>query len=235
MIGNREISTLRSWTRVAYLDPTIPADLSEALWRAPLTVVAKGEPLRQVGSRSTVRLTWQNRVFVLKHYVEPTLRHALKQNFARSRARTTWNSAFRLIQLGIPTPQPVACVENRLGPIRGDSFLMYPYVEGQTLHAFVNGDDVRHSPLLDKIGSQLACFWQNLRRLRISLGDTNFRNFIVANAGQLWVIDVDKVRFHRMATAAARSYDRAWQQFSRSADKSGASARQLLDTLQMQV
>lgn len=225
----------RSWLRVAYLNSTLPSDLADALWKSPHSVVAKGESLRKVGARSTVRLDWHGQSFVLKHYVEPTMRHALKQNVWRSRARTTWLAAHKLIGAGIATPQPVACIENRLGPFRGDSYLMYPYVEGETLRSYLGPDDAIVRPLTSHIREQLVEFWTRLKQLRVSLADTNLKNFIVGTAGRLWVIDVDKVRFHRLAYVAFLHHERAWSQLTRSANKTGGSARQLINELRGRV
>jgi hypothetical protein len=55
--------------------------------------------------------------------------------------------------------------------------------------------------------------------LRVSLGDTNVANFIVGPTGQLWLIDLDKSRFHRAPEVAAPHQKRAWSQLLRSASK----------------
>jgi thiamine kinase-like enzyme len=55
--------------------------------------------------------------------------------------------------------------------------------------------------------------------LRASLADTNVGNFIVCPGGRLWVIDLDKACFHRLAFTAARQQQRAWEQLLRSAAK----------------
>jgi tRNA A-37 threonylcarbamoyl transferase component Bud32 len=203
----------------------------DALWKSPNEVVDLGAPLRKMGARCTVRFEWEGRAYVLKHYIEPTRRHTLKQNVSRSRARTTWNTAVRLIEAGIATPHPLACIENRFGPFRGDSFLMYPYVEGQTLASFLGNEDVQRNPLLEMVRHQLVSLWSQLRQVRIALTDTNLKNFIISRAGQLWVIDVDKVRFHRLALAADLDHRRAWHQFSRSASKSGLFSERILHSL----
>jgi tRNA A-37 threonylcarbamoyl transferase component Bud32 len=184
-----------------------------------------------VGTRCTVRIDWEQCSYVLKHYVEPTRRHALKQNITRSRARTTWNTASRLIQAGIVTPHPVACIENRFGPFRGDSFLMYPYIEGQTLASFLGRDDFQRHHLLEYVRHQLVSLWRRLRQVRIALTDANLKNFIITSGGQLWVIDVDKVRFHRLALAASRDHHRAWRKFSNSAKTTGLFNDTIADAL----
>ena len=219
----------RSWRRVAYFDSTLSADLAETLWQAPHSLLAGAVTLRKVGARSTVRVDRHEQSFVLKHYEEPTFRHAVKQNVSRSRARITWLVAHKMANSGIATPRPVACVENRLGPFRGDSYLMYPYVPGMTLRACLQCE--ADSPKIGVVREQLLELWDRLKQIRVSLADTNLQNFIVGDSGRLWVIDVDKARFHRMAYVAQFYHERGWNQFSRHAHKTGQLAQRLVAEL----
>ena len=213
----------RSLTRVVYCEASLPEDLAAALWHEPAAILDRGEPLRANGARRTVRLTWHSRSFVLKHYVEPTRRHALKQTVQPSRASSTWKFTHRLANAGVATPRPVACVENRWGPLRRDSFLLYPYIEGRTLRSYFAAK-AKQSPVLHQhLWQQLNELWQRLVELRVSLGDTNLGNFIICPAGRLWLIDLDKSRFHRSGYTAYRHQQRAWKQLLRSAAKCGSS------------
>jgi hypothetical protein len=208
----------RSWRRVAQCDPSLPGDLVETLWIDPASLVARGEVLQHKGVRCTVRLTWNDQPYVLKHYVEPTRRHALKQLVQSSRARRTWDFSHRIADLGIATPRPVACVENRWGQLRRDSYLMYPYVEGRTLRSYF-AVEARQSPeVSNKLWQQINELWQRLVELCVSLEDTNLGNFIICEAGRLWLIDLDKSRFYRNRRAAARHQARAWKQLLHSVD-----------------
>lgn len=227
----QRLQTRFSWWRSFHGDAELPADLADALWHSPQTVMAKSEPLRKVGVRSTVRLNWGDRQFVIKHYVEPTFRHTLKQTVTRSRAWRTWSTAHRLADAGVATPRPVACLENRFGPFRGDSYLMYPYVEGCTLRSYLGCEEPAGKPVIEAIREQLVEFWSRLKQLRVSLADTNLQNFIVGDAGRLWVIDVDKARFHRVAYLASRHHERAWTQLTRSARRTGDQALEFVDGL----
>jgi hypothetical protein len=209
----------RSAGRVAYLDTQLPLNLSEMLWTRPEELLAVGSPLRTVGVRRTVELAWGPQRFVLKHYVEPSWRHAVKQLVQPSRAWRTWSAAHRLAEAGISTPRPVACVERRWGPFRRDSYLMYPFVPGQRLASIFSGRAASTPELIQRLWQQLAELWQRLRPLRASLGDANPGNFIVTSTGRLWVIDLDKARFHRLAFAAAQHQERRWNQLLRIAAK----------------
>jgi len=214
-----EIECKRSTHRVAYFDAGLPADLAERLWHEPQSLVALGEPLRANKARHTVLLSWQSQQFVLKHYNEHTWRHALKQCVSPSRAWSTWSTTHRLVAAGVATPRPVACVENRWGVLRRDSFLMYPYVEGQTLRKCLLAEKRQHPTNAEHLWRQLSDLWRRLGQLRVSLADTNAGNFIIGPNGQLWVIDLDKARFHRVALVAAMQRNRGWQQLLRSVKK----------------
>lgn len=212
----------RSFRRIAHFAAALPHDLADSLWRDPETLVGHGEQLRENAARCTVRIEWNGTPYVLKHSIEPTLRHAVRQLIRPSRAWTTWQFTHRLADAGVATPRPVACVENVWGQLRRDSYLMYPYMEGRTLRSiFVN--EARQLPELHaRLWRQVHELWQQLLALGVSLGDTNLGNFIVSPDGRLWLIDLDKSRFHRTASAAAPHQQRAWNQLLRSAKKCGA-------------
>jgi hypothetical protein len=152
---------------------------------------------------------------VLKHYIEPTRRHAIKQLVSPSRAWKTWSFTHRLADLGIHTPRPVACIENRWGALRRDSYLMYPYVEGDTLrHRFYLA--LNRPAMYGKLLNQVTDLWQRLVEHGVCLSDTHLGNFIFCPAGKLWLIDLDKSRFYRRPAAAAPHQQRAWNQLQRS-------------------
>jgi hypothetical protein len=214
----QQIAIERSFKRLTICDAAVPADLAEMICRWPEVMIERGERL-QWKVRRTVLLTWRKEKFVFKQYREPSRRHAFKQLFQHSRAWQTWSFAHRLANAGIATPRPVACIENRWGRLRRDSFLMYPYVEGRTLRSYFDEEAVESPVVREGLWKQIHNLWQQLATLRVSLGDTNVSNFIVGPTGQLWLIDLDKSRFHLARISAAPHQQRAWLQLLRSAAK----------------
>lgn len=207
-------------TRCAITDADLPRDLIEQLWIDPEALIRQGEMLRRTGVRRTVRLDWGDKQFVLKQY-RPTWWHFLRQLPMRSWAASTFRVTHRLINAGIATPRPVACVENRWGTLRRDSFLMYEYVEGVTLRSFLRNEGKEARSIASTLTSQIREFWQRVEDLRIGLADAHTGNFIVSPAGQLWIIDLDKTRIHRFEHLAERNHRQAWNKFVRSAYKCG--------------
>jgi hypothetical protein len=213
-----------SLVRAAIFDPELPRDLMEQLWRDPEALIQSGEMMRRTGLRRIVRVEWASKQYVLKQY-RPTYWHFVRQLISRSWASLTFKSTVKLIDAGIPTPRPVACVENRWGNFRRDSFLMYEYIEGVTLRSYLKRKAKHPRPLTESLTGQIRELWQRLADLRASLDDAHTGNFIVCPAGRLWVIDLDNTRFHRTTFMASRQQERGWEQFLRSAAKCGSPVR----------
>src|SRR4051812_45649688 len=98
------VRSCRSFRRVAKLADSLPRDLADLARKSPGSLLDRGELLRSNGARKTVRLNWAGQSYVLKHYVEPSWRHAIKQTIQSSRARTTWSFTHRLANAGVTTP-----------------------------------------------------------------------------------------------------------------------------------
>ncbi len=212
------IATRRSITRVAHFATDLPQDLADLLWLDPTSLMKTGETLQRTGLRNTVRVSWGTNQYVMTHY-RPTWWHAVRQLTRPSRAWATCSTTVKLADAGIATPRPAACVENRYGMLRRDSFLMYPYLEGRTLRSYFKNEAKQSKTVAENLWQQLHELWARLETLQASLADTNTGNFIVCPAGRLWVIDLDKARFHRLAKSAARHQQRGWKQLLRSAAK----------------
>jgi hypothetical protein len=208
----------RSLTRVARFAADLPGELVEQLWADPVSLMKIGETLQRTGLRNTVRFTWASRTYVMKHY-QPSWWHAVKQLATTSRAWATCSATLRLADAGIATPRPAACIENRWGMLRRDSFLIYPYLEGRTLRSYFKHDAKESRTVAENLWKQLHELWSRLEQLKASLADTNTGNFIVSPSGRIWVIDLDKARFHSLPTVAAIHQARGWKQLLRSAAK----------------
>jgi hypothetical protein len=204
----------RSFSRVAHFSPTLPAQLQDVLWSSPQSLLDRGHTMRRTGQRWTVKLTWNSQPYVLKQHAPNWVQFAW-QLATPAIAWSTWRFTHALINAGVRTPPPLACVENRWGPLRRDSYLMYPYIEGRILNSYFGAPEEKHNPLIDGLWRQLEDLWRRLAGLQAHLKDPNLNNFVVTPTGQLWVIDLDKSRFNRTAAATARHLDAGWQKLNR--------------------
>lgn len=176
--------------------PDAPSEIVDALWNAPDELVDSGTRLTgKQCVRTTVKLEVDAQTYVVKRHRERSIRHFAKQCFCRSRAARCWDDTWLLLESNYPTPRPVAYRENRLGPLRGNSYYVYQYIEGKTLIELAAC--CKNQRLLRQYVTQLAEVWRWHRSLCVILSDGHPANFVVDTAGKMWVIDLDKLQWIR--------------------------------------
>ena len=87
-------------------------------------VVLKEAKILKDGNSSTVFLIrLSGRSLVVKRYNMKNIWHATRRSFKQSRAWLSWRNAHLLKSIGINTPNPVAMMEKRIGPLRSVSYI----------------------------------------------------------------------------------------------------------------
>jgi hypothetical protein len=171
----------------------------------------KGEREREVGG--------EHASLTLKRYNLKSTLHTAIHMPLRSRARWSWLNGRKLLKAGVPTPQPLACVEERRhGVLHLRSYLLTEFVPGRSLLDLVHSRTLSHEQLAD-LAKQFTRIWQSLGQLRAGHGDMKATNFIVDPHGKLWLIDLDGLRIHHSATLLRRErrndltrFMRNWQE-----------------------
>ena len=148
--------------------------------------------LKRGNSSTVIRIKIDNYDLVVKRYNIKNFRHRLRRFFRATRATHSWQSAHRLLKLGIATPMPVAILERRFGYFRGRAYFAYEYIDGPNIiDYFKNGD-------LDKkldVARRIADIFKNLKIARISHHDMKGTNIII-NQGHPVLLDLDAMRMH---------------------------------------
>lgn len=156
--------------------------------------IAAGVALKRGGSATVARVDSPERPLVIKRYNIKGAKHWLKRFWRPSRAWHSWVEAHRLEVLGIATPQPLAMIEERRFGLRGRSYLITDYVEGQDIIArfapYVDGAPPEHELLA------LEQLFLALFRERISHGDLKGTN-VLWRDGSWALIDLDALQQHR--------------------------------------
>lgn len=198
------IEVKQSWSRLMRYDTALPGEFVQSMWQAPDAVIDDSEQLpRKNDQRMTVRAACDGQWFVVKRYDERNLWNQMARSVRPSRASQCWHWTRRLIDAGLPTPQPLMVLEDRLGPLRRRSYLTYQYVAGRTLRRTLL-ETQPHAALVESLAWQMAELWRLLGATRYSHSDANLSNFVVDPNGRLWVIDLDKMQYHwRDATLVA--------------------------------
>jgi len=206
----------RSFDRLLIAANDLPSPLRDALWDHPDRLVDAGHPVKDVpGDRCTiVRLDRDDRSFILKRYNRKGALHSASHAVLRSRARWSWLNAHRLIDAAIPTPPPLAMLEERLGPLRGRSFLVTSYVDGEPLKEWIAArpDEINR---LEAVAERFGEIWRRLGRARLGHGDMKATNFIVDPQENLWLVDLDAVRRYPPGPWLARARRRDRERFLR--------------------
>ena len=177
--------------------------VSEKLLARPDELLAAGEVLKAGNSSTVVRLRLENLDLVVKRYNIKHLRHAVSRGFRPTRAYVSWRNAQRLKWWGVATPEPLAMIEKRIGGLRSTAWYISRHVAGRPALELL--------PELDPSGPELA-FWlerfaellQRLINLRLVHGDFKASNFLCAEDGRLYLLDLDAMRYHRRPDTAFR-------------------------------
>lgn len=211
---SRATVTRRGLTRRMSYTPGLPPSLIEALDADADGLVARGRPLKQ-GGRCTVSHI-ESRMFpcVVKRYNLRGPLHTAGHFFLPSRARRNWRFGRLLLAGGIATPRPLACLEQCIGPLRFRSFLLTEYIPARTFWDLLYQRSISRRQLSELI-EQFLVIWRRLGELRLSHGDLNLSNFLVAEDGRMWLIDLDGIRRHRSELALRWARERDWRTFMR--------------------
>lgn len=151
--------------------------------------------LKNGDTSSVSRLTWNGRDMVVKRYNHKGIAHSLRHTAKRSRACRAWLHGHRLEMLDIPTPKPLAYIEQRKGRLVWKSYLVTEYVEGRRLHDFLHDDGVSQAQGLAATQAVMRLL-ERLWEYRITHGDLKHTNVLVTENGPV-LTDLDGMTIHR--------------------------------------
>lgn len=199
-------SVSQSWSRYSVCRRGAVAALGPLLEDPDLAF--KADSLLKDGGSSTVARIDQNGWhLVVKRYNIKGIGHWLSRFWRPTRAWHSWLAAHRLQFLGIATPQPVAMVEKRFGPLRHKAWLVTEYQPGvDLLEHLGEGRDLPPEATLNEIRRVFV----QLAEARITHGDCKGTN-LLWHDDKIFLIDLDAMQAWRSDDrwAAAWEKDRA--------------------------
>ncbi|MBM4101824.1 MAG: hypothetical protein FJ256_06125 [Phycisphaerae bacterium] len=231
-----DLSEKQSPRRWMLYDQRLSKDLVERLWRDPDSLFL---PRRVLSDRprslvSLVDLEWNpaaherqssqandnGAVFsvanqgVFKQHRLAGWLHTLGHLFVHTRGFRTWVYGREILAAGIPTPRPLAMIEERWGPLRFRSFVLTEFVIGTHLDDFVQENSLL-PPQLDWLADRFLAIWHQLGDLHLSHGDLHPGNFLVTSDWRLHLIDLDHMGRHWFRHRFIRQRNKDWFQFVR--------------------
>jgi len=178
--------------------------------------VRQGQILKDGGTSFVTRTRLGGTEVVIKRYNHKGWLHALRHTLKGSRARRAWLHANRLHLLGIPTPQPLAYLDEYKGPLLWRSYFVTEFVHASPLHTLLNDDSI---PPAQKrqIVDQVLRLLDRLIRYGISHGDTKHTNILYDGKTPV-LTDLDGVHVDRIPWLRRRKYRRDKARFLRDVD-----------------
>lgn len=179
--------------------PPVHAEVIHALLDDPDRLFASGE---------VIQSPWQNPAtdktiveigggcYFLKRYNCLGPGYRLKNIFRNSRAFKSWRAGWKFLELGLPTPKPIACLEERQLRLLGRSYLLFEMLNGarSLLDCWSDLSVARRREVLSVTGFAVG----RMHRLGLLHGDLNWRNILVRGASgaqEAYLVDLDGYRF----------------------------------------
>ena len=153
-----------------------------------------GQILKNGNTCYVSRLTWDGMDVVVKRYNHKGLIHSLRHTIKKSRARRGWLDAHHLGMREIPTPKPLAYIEQWIGPLVWTSYLVTQYTEGPSLYHFLRNGSITPEQRATVI-RQVKKLLDQLAKYRITHGDLKHSNILISENGPT-LTDLDSVQFH---------------------------------------
>jgi tRNA A-37 threonylcarbamoyl transferase component Bud32 len=153
--------------------------------------------LKSGRSATVVKVNIDGRPLVIKRYNVKGTFHWLRRALRETRATKGWRLGQRLQLLGVPTAKPVAMVEKRFFGLRGKSYLIMEYIEGEHSGEYFAGS-IRDTDAAAHSASKVVSLLESLAKLRITHGDLKMTNILFEKETPV-LIDLDGMNEHRTA------------------------------------
>lgn len=178
----------------------------------PDRFIEAGKIIKAGNSSTVAQVSIDGRRLVVKRYNIKGINHWLRRCWRPTRSWHSWREGHRLAFLGIATPPPLAMLEIRNFGLRGRSYLVSEWIEGEDILT-------RFAPYLNSSPPEeelvaLEQLFAAIVRERISHGDFKGTN-LIWHAGNWVLLDLDALRWHVNGQGFVRAYARDRARFLR--------------------
>ena len=183
------------------LAPGLAGPGLEAFLDDPDACMDRGVVLKDDPSSRLVQLELDGRELVIKRFRHPDAWRALRRLPRPSRARGCWHGSRLLQAHGFDVPEPLGWLEQRRGPLRLASWWLAARIRGREIpDVMAVCTRPEQEALIDRLADLVAA----LQRARIAHGDLKATNLLLADSGELHLLDLHAVRRARPGARAMR-------------------------------
>ncbi|MCF6355934.1 MAG: lipopolysaccharide kinase InaA family protein [Candidatus Polarisedimenticolaceae bacterium] len=150
---------------------------------------------------------------VIKRYNVKGLLHGLKLSTRPGRAMISWENAHRLLFYGIATPNPIAVVKIKRGPLQPIAYFLAEAVDDVDALSWF----LQPAISMDEkaaMAKKITTLFAQLEAQQISHGDLKATNILIADAKPL-LIDLDAMQQHEGEASFSKAWKRDLQRFMR--------------------
>lgn len=165
------------------------------------------EVLKNGRSATVVKVTLDQRDYVIKRYNMKNIFHYLRRCLRATRAVFSWRLSQKLKLFHIATASPVAFIEKRFFRLRGKSYFVMEYVSGKQADNFFAENIKTVTALL-----------KNLAKLGITHGDLKITNILSDSHNQPLLIDLDGAIEHDSLSGLRKAWRKEIKRFLKNFD-----------------
>lgn len=174
-------------------------------------VIREGELLKNSDESLVARCKIGAHEVVIKRYNTHTIWSGIKQWFKVSPAYNAWFYAHWLIANNIPTPKPLAVVEQKIGLIRKRSYYIYNYLNFAPLSEVLLDKPI-DSPEFKALEERIVNMFKALYKTNTHHDNFKITNFLVHH-GEIYMIDLDTVSYSLFPIIASRNFKKDKRDF----------------------
>ncbi|HVE44932.1 MAG TPA: lipopolysaccharide kinase InaA family protein [Gammaproteobacteria bacterium] len=174
---------------------------------------ASSHLLKAGNSATVIKIALDGKYFVIKRYNIKNIWHYLRRCLRPTRAACCWRIAQKLKLFHVATADPVAFIEKKSFGLRGLSYYVTDYIEGE------NAKDYFHEKQsADNVADMLKRIKQlffKIKSLNISHGDLKITNILIDRDNKPVMIDLDGAIEHDSLSTLHSTWKKELKRFDR--------------------
>lgn len=210
---------LKSWFKSGMLDrQLVSSTLMQLLEKPDSLFQLPGTIMLKAGRSSTVaKIHIDGRDFVIKRYNMKSTWHRLRRCLRLTRSAKSWRLAHKMNLFGIATAIPMAYIESRFLGLRGNSYLIMDYIEGEDIASYFTKQYTNPQAVTMMVANVVRLL-QGMRNLGLSHGDLKSTNIIINSKNQPVFIDLDGAVEHASIAGLQKAWVKEIKRFLRNFD-----------------